>query len=46
MPCGHVFGQTGRKTVSVRLDKDLNPIIVRDGDRFFFVVASRQRKIE
>jgi len=44
MPCGHVFGQTGRKIISIRLDKDLNPIIVRDGATFLFVALSRQTK--
>ncbi len=34
MPCGHVFGQTGRKTISVHLYKDLNLTIVRDGVSF------------
>ena len=45
MPCGHVFGQTGRKFISIRLDRDLNPIIVCDGATFLFVALSRQKKI-
>ncbi len=44
MPYGHVFGQTGRKIISLHLHKDLNPIIVRDGDMFLFVAISRQKK--
>ncbi len=51
MPCGHVFGQTGRKTISVQLHVPAVNYLLRililplsAIEKFLFVVVSRQTK--